>query len=44
MRHEILNERDKEIIYQDVLEFLRSDTNKKKKFKNTHFLYGKRTR
>ena len=34
MRHEILNERDKEIIYQDVLEFLRSDTNKKKKFKN----------
>lgn len=31
MRHEILNERDKEIIYQDVLEFLRSDTNKKEK-------------
>ena len=29
MRHEILNERDKETIYQDVLEFLRSDTNKK---------------
>lgn len=26
MRHEILNERDKETIYQDVLEFLRSDT------------------
>ena len=31
MRHEILNERDKETIYQDVLEFLRSDTNKKEK-------------
>ena len=29
MRHEILNERDKETVYQDVLEFLRSDTNKK---------------
>lgn len=29
MRHEILNERDKETIYQDVLEFLRSNTNKK---------------
>ena len=26
MRHEILNERDKETIYQDVLEFLRPDT------------------
>ena len=31
MRHEILNERDKETIYQDVLEFLRPDTNKKEK-------------
>lgn len=31
MRHEILNERDKETIYQDVLEFLRSDTKKKEK-------------
>ena len=31
MRHEILNERDKETIYQDVLEFLRSDTNKEEK-------------
>ena len=31
MRHEILNERDKETIYQDVLEFLRSDINKKEK-------------
>ncbi|WP_199797338.1 serine aminopeptidase domain-containing protein [Finegoldia magna] len=29
MRHEILNERNKETIYQDVLEFLRSDINKK---------------
>lgn len=29
MRHEILNERDRETIYQDLLEFLRSDTNKK---------------
>lgn len=29
MRHELLNERDKETIYQDVLEFLRFDTNKK---------------
>ena len=26
MRHEILNERDKETIYQDVLEFLHFDT------------------
>lgn len=31
MRHEILNERDKETIYQDVLEFLRSDTDEKEK-------------
>ena len=25
MRHEILNERDKEIIYEDVLKFLQAD-------------------